>query len=166
MFKARDPINYLEPLGKRKMPGYTGISAFLERCKDGKLEGYEYGPGFESRPVKRRRVMAEQKEKHSKELMERQKEFDPSNNDKIDGDAYKTLIVARLPYEITEPALRREFETFGSVRKVRLIFDNEVFFFFFFFFFFFSSSSSSSFFLLLPPSSLYFFFFLRIFFYC
>ena len=88
--------------------------------------------------LKKKKMVAEQKEKYEKTLSEKKEEYSPGGNEKVVGDAYKTLIVARLPYEITEPALRREFESFGAVRKVKLIFDKEVFgsFLFSFFFFF------------------------------
>jgi U1 small nuclear ribonucleoprotein 70kDa len=125
LFRARPPIEYIEPIVKRKLPQYTGISTFITQCRDSKLEGYEYTPGFESRPTKKRRKVEEKAQKHEDELKEKIPQYDPSHDEKIDGDAYKTLIVSRLPYEITEPALRREFEVYGTVRRVRLIYDLE-----------------------------------------
>ncbi len=125
LFRPRPPIEFQEPLRKRKMPPYTGIGAFLERCKDPKLEGYVYTPGFETRPVKRLRKMEEVKAKHAAELAEKVKEYDPNKDEKIEGDAYKTLVVGRLPYELSEPALRREFEAYGPVNRVRIIYDRE-----------------------------------------
>ena len=35
-------------------------------------------------------------------------------------DAFKTLFVARLPYDVTESRVRREFERFGPVKSVGL----------------------------------------------
>lgn len=43
---------------------------------------------------------------------------DPQNNDRATEDPYKTLFVGRLSYETSESKLRREFETFGPVKKV------------------------------------------------
>ena len=93
LFRARPPIEYIEPLRKRKLPQYSGISAFLSRCEDPKLEGYTYTPGFESRAVKKLRKMEEHKTTHSKELEGKIKEYDPTTDEKIDGDAYKTIFV-------------------------------------------------------------------------
>lgn len=47
---------------------------------------------------------------------------DPSKNppEQMTKDPYKTLFVARLPYDLEEARLRREFERFGPVRTVSL----------------------------------------------
>lgn len=125
LFRARPPIEYIPPIQKRKLPQYTGINAFLERCNDEKLKDYVYTPGFESRPMRKRRKVEEKQQNHEVALKEKVAKYDPNHDEKIDGDAYKTLIVCRLPYEISEPALRREFEVYGTVRRVRLIYDLE-----------------------------------------
>jgi U1 small nuclear ribonucleoprotein len=51
--------------------------------------------------------------------------YDPSSDPNIEGNPYKTLFVARLSYNITEQRLRKEFEEFGSVLKIRII-DNKL----------------------------------------
>lgn len=43
----------------------------------------------------------------------------PNEDPNIRGDAFKTLIVARLSYEATEEDLEREFARFGSIERVR-----------------------------------------------
>lgn len=45
----------------------------------------------------------------------------PSKNpvESMTEDSYKTLFVARLPYDLDEAKLRREFERFGPIRMVR-----------------------------------------------
>jgi len=40
-------------------------------------------------------------------------------------DPYKTLFVGRLNYDTSDHKLKREFETFGPVRKVRVVQDKE-----------------------------------------
>jgi RNA recognition motif-containing protein len=40
------------------------------------------------------------------------------------GDPYKTLIVARLSFDVTEKKLRREFEEFGPIKRIRLVTDS------------------------------------------
>lgn len=37
------------------------------------------------------------------------------------GDSFKTLFVGRISYEATEKKLRREFEEYGPVKRVRLV---------------------------------------------
>lgn len=41
----------------------------------------------------------------------------------VEGDPFKTLFVASLPYTITEEQLRKEFEEFGPIRRVVLVSD-------------------------------------------
>eukprot|EP00494_Astrolonche_serrata_P032891 UN33160 len=62
-------------------------------------------------------------EKHKKILEERIKNWDPHSNKNATGDAYKTLFVARLSYDVTEADLRDEFSRYGDVRDVKLIRD-------------------------------------------
>ena len=44
---------------------------------------------------------------------------EPQNNEYATHDPYKTLFVGRINYETSESKLRREFETYGPIRKVR-----------------------------------------------
>jgi U1 small nuclear ribonucleoprotein 70kDa len=44
----------------------------------------------------------------------------PSEDPNIRGDAFKTLIVARLSYDATEQDLEREFGRFGPIERVCL----------------------------------------------
>eukprot|EP00746_Dinoflagellata_sp_MGD_P140555 gnl/MRDRNA2_/MRDRNA2_73796_c0_seq1.p1 gnl/MRDRNA2_/MRDRNA2_73796_c0~~gnl/MRDRNA2_/MRDRNA2_73796_c0_seq1.p1 ORF type:complete len:158 (-),score=11.87 gnl/MRDRNA2_/MRDRNA2_73796_c0_seq1:113-586(-) len=49
--------------------------------------------------------------------------FDPSSDPNIQGDPFKTLFLARLSYSVTEKKLRRDFEEFGSLSRVRIVTD-------------------------------------------
>ena len=40
------------------------------------------------------------------------------------GDPYKTIVVARLSFDVTEKKLRREFEEFGPIKRIRLVTDS------------------------------------------
>lgn len=44
----------------------------------------------------------------------------PNEDPNIRGDAFKTLIVARLSYEADERDLEREFGRYGPIERVRL----------------------------------------------
>jgi U1 small nuclear ribonucleoprotein len=44
----------------------------------------------------------------------------PQDDQNIRGDAFKTLIVARLSYDATEQDLEREFGRFGPIERVCL----------------------------------------------
>lgn len=41
------------------------------------------------------------------------------NNSVATSDPYKTLFVGRINYDTSESKLRREFEAYGPVKKVR-----------------------------------------------
>lgn len=41
----------------------------------------------------------------------------------VQGDAFKTLFVSRISFETTEKKLRREFEEYGPVKRIRLVHD-------------------------------------------
>ncbi|KAL8497424.1 hypothetical protein ACS0TY_020932 [Phlomoides rotata] len=43
---------------------------------------------------------------------------DPSNDQGVSGDPYKTLFVARLNYDTTESRIKREFEVYGPIKRV------------------------------------------------
>lgn len=48
------------------------------------------------------------------------KTWKPDDDPKIEGDALKTLIVARLSYDTEKRDLEREFGRFGAIERVRL----------------------------------------------
>ena len=37
------------------------------------------------------------------------------------GDPFKTLLVGRISFDATEKKLRREFEEFGPIKRIRLV---------------------------------------------
>ncbi len=56
-------------------------------------------------------------------LAEQVAAYDPTTDPHIDGDAFKTLFVARLAPETTERTLQREFEEYGPIKNIRLVTD-------------------------------------------
>jgi len=60
-------------------------------------------------------------ESHQIVLAERAKNWDPKNNPNATSDAYKTLFVARLSYDIDKADLRDEFERYGPVKQIVLV---------------------------------------------
>lgn len=49
----------------------------------------------------------------------------PQDDEQVVGDPYKTLFVSRIPKEITESELRREFDIYGPLERLRLIKDKD-----------------------------------------
>ena len=58
-------------------------------------------------------------QKHAEEIEEKAKqEYRPLENTKATANAYNTLFVGRLSYDIDELTLKREFSQFGIVKQV------------------------------------------------
>ncbi|GAA5877317.1 hypothetical protein JCM8547_003832 [Rhodosporidiobolus lusitaniae] len=51
--------------------------------------------------------------------------FKPEDDPEICGDPYKTLFVGRLPLDVTEKELLREFEIYGPLERIRLVTDED-----------------------------------------
>ena len=47
----------------------------------------------------------------------------PDTQHWLQGDPFKTLFVARISYDVTEKKLRKEFEEFGPIKRIRLVHD-------------------------------------------
>jgi len=75
----------------------------------------------------------ERKERRHKEKVDAHREDQKKSIEKYDphkdltdaGDPFKTLFVARISYDTTEKKLKREFEVFGSIKRVRMVYDNK-----------------------------------------
>jgi len=78
----------------------------------------------ETNRVKRIKSIAEKIEKKKSENREKLKEWDPKKDEKIQGDAYKTLFVYKLNYETNEKKLKKEFEIYGPVKRIRIVKDS------------------------------------------
>lgn len=49
----------------------------------------------------------------------------PFENEEATEDPYKTLLVAKLSFETDEERLKREFSSYGQIKKVRVIRDKD-----------------------------------------
>lgn len=121
LFRPRPPLEFVAPQQKRKMPPPSGIAAFtshFEKCPPPKR--------ICSETVKQRhvRLRKEKNEKHKEELKVKTDAYEELKK-KHEGDAYKTLFVARIAYDVTEKKLRREFERFGPIKNITMIKDEE-----------------------------------------
>jgi U1 small nuclear ribonucleoprotein len=48
---------------------------------------------------------------------------DPTKNEQATEDAYKTLFIGRLPYDVTEGKLLKEFERYGPIKAIKIVTD-------------------------------------------
>eukprot|EP00457_Paulinella_chromatophora_P011255 gb/GEZN01011385.1/.p1 GENE.gb/GEZN01011385.1/~~gb/GEZN01011385.1/.p1 ORF type:complete len:284 (+),score=40.95 gb/GEZN01011385.1/:32-853(+) len=119
MFAPRPPIPYKAPVELRKMPPPTGCAEFIERAKQFNLPEPVKNPSpaeLREKKLKKRKLNAEKrKDIHIAK-------WDPQKVDEsATKDAYKTLFVARLSYDVSEEDLKDEFEYYGPISKVKIV---------------------------------------------
>lgn len=71
------------------------------------------------------RIVEWKKQESSRVLAENVKQYDPNKDPHIDGDPYKTLFIGSLSRDVTEKKLKREFQEFGAVKRVRIVHDTK-----------------------------------------
>lgn len=126
LFEARPPLEHRVPTEKRKCPPYTGIGQFVSNFAE--PGDPEYAPPVtkgETPDQRRARIHALRMEKGAEKAAEELEKYDPHHDPVVEGDPYKTLFVARISYETTEHKIKREFEAFGPIKRVRLVNNKE-----------------------------------------
>lgn len=140
LFAARPPLRWVEAVDfapeKRKTAPIDGIAAFLPELEKYKATD-EYNP-TESWLQARDRKAREKKAAAEALVVEGPLKCEgpshsggstaadpriadkPNEDPNIRGDAFTTLIVARLSYEADERDLEKEFGRFGPIERVRL----------------------------------------------
>lgn len=125
LFAPREPLPYLPPTRKlpyeRKTHGYEGVADYLQYFEDTKEVPAPIK--VESKEEKRERKRKEKAEKIAYKLEQGIALYDPQSNAEPGSDAYKTLFVSRINYDTSESKLRREFETYGPIKRVTMIHD-------------------------------------------
>ncbi|XP_062200388.1 U1 small nuclear ribonucleoprotein 70 kDa-like [Phragmites australis] len=126
LFEPRPPLEYKPPLEKRKLPAYTGMAQFVSHfAEPGDPEYAPPVPKCETRDEKKARIRMNKLEQGAAMVAEELQKYDPQSDPNATGDPYKTLFVARLNYETPEHRIKREFEAYGPVKRVRLVTDKD-----------------------------------------
>ncbi|CAI0420073.1 unnamed protein product [Linum tenue] len=121
LFEPRPPLDFKPPPEKRKCPPYSGMAQFVSNFAE--PGDPEYAPPVEKAetPAQRRaRIHKLRLEKGAEIAADELKNYDPTNDSNVSGDPYKTLFVARLNYETSESRVKREFESYGPIKRVAL----------------------------------------------
>ncbi|KAK4759195.1 hypothetical protein SAY87_022326 [Trapa incisa] len=124
LFEPRPPLEFKPPPEKRKCPPYSGMAQFVNHFAE--PGDPEYSPPVQEAetPAQRReRIHKLRLEKGTEKAAEELKKYDPNSDTNISGDPYKTLFVAKLSYETSESRLKREFESYGPIKRVRVVHD-------------------------------------------
>lgn len=125
LFAARDPIPYLPPADKlgheKKRVSYGGVAQYLKEFEDPK----DTPPPtrVETKDERKERKRKERSEQIAYKLEQDLALWDPHTTIGNATDPYKTLFVARVNYDSSESKLRREFEVYGPIRKIKVIGD-------------------------------------------
>ncbi|KAH7162366.1 U1 small nuclear ribonucleoprotein of 70kDa MW N terminal-domain-containing protein [Dactylonectria estremocensis] len=125
LFAARPPLRWVEPPDHapqhRKTAPVSGVAAFLPELQKYK-ETDDYKP-TESWLQARDRKTREKKEAVQTLLAEAPNTYKPNEDPNVRGDAFKTLIVARLSYDADERDLEKEFGRIGPIERIRIVTD-------------------------------------------
>jgi U1 small nuclear ribonucleoprotein len=105
------------------MPPYTGIAQFVKYFEDPKTEPPPPPTPVLTKEERRAKKRKERLEQEMEKIREQLKSWDPYSNPKATDDAFKTLFVGRISYKTTEHKLKREFEQYGPIRSVRMVYD-------------------------------------------
>lgn len=127
LFQPRPPVRYLAPqdtapeVRAKKESQIGGLAAFLPQLDEYK-DTDDYEP-TESWLQKRDRLLMEKREQSAAMSKEDFKGYKPEEDSKVKGDAFKTLFVGRLAYDVKESDLEREFGRFGPIERIRIVKD-------------------------------------------
>ncbi|KAK3357133.1 U1 small nuclear ribonucleoprotein of 70kDa MW N terminal-domain-containing protein [Lasiosphaeria hispida] len=125
LFAPRPPLRWVppcdQPAEQRRTANIGGLADFLPALAQYERE-YEYHP-TESWLEHRDRKKLEKKASIEKIIADAPNTYKPDEDPNIRGDAFKTLIVARLDYKADEHDLEREFGRYGPIERIRIITD-------------------------------------------
>ncbi|KAG7026797.1 U1 small nuclear ribonucleoprotein 70 kDa [Cucurbita argyrosperma subsp. argyrosperma] len=149
LFEPRPPLEYKPPPEKRKCPPLTGMAQFVSHFAE--PDDPEYAPPVqegETPSQRRARIhllrIEKGAQKAAEELPKCDNLFNTStpfvkrssmscvlptyfcadlerDDPNVTGDPYKTLFVARLNYETSESRIKREFESYGPIKRVAIM---------------------------------------------
>jgi len=136
LFAPRAPIDYKPPVSKnapfstkRSQLKYTAISKYVSEFEDpSETPAPTLVETLEEQSARRlveRDAAVAAKRDAKVDKGEVKVDFDPANDPKIKGDPYKTLFVSRISYDTSEAQLKKDFEQYGPIKRLRLVYDTE-----------------------------------------
>lgn len=125
LFTPRPPLKHTEPVDcapdNKPKPALTGIAQYASQLSaNDLLEKPEETP--QQRKERLKQIRAQQ---NRDAIVRGMTSWDPTLNLQATEDPYKTVIVARLHYEVTEKDLYEELGKFGPIAKVKMVNDME-----------------------------------------
>lgn len=118
LFAPRPSLRYLAAPDfapeERITAQVSGVAQYMQAFKE---HDVPYHP-TESWLQKRDRLRLEKKQATEKLLTEGAAAFNPAEDPRIRGDAFKTLFISRLSYDTDDKDLEKEFGRFGPIERV------------------------------------------------
>jgi len=131
LFAPRDPIPYLPPPDKlphekKNVHNYVGIGQFVK----GNFEDPKDTPPptrVETRVERLERKKRDKEEQVAYKLEQEIALWDPTAapDDAVTTDPFKTLFVGRINNYTSENKIRREFESYGPIKTIKMVHDKE-----------------------------------------
>lgn len=150
LFAPRDPIPYLPPPDKlphekKNVHNYVGVASFIEGNFEDpadtppptRVETREERLDFFSVSViqslnlsffsyfRLERKRREKEEQVAYKLEQEIALWDPHSSTEGTTDPFRTLFVSRINFYTSESKLRREFETYGPIKQIKMITDTD-----------------------------------------
>ncbi|KAF8602840.1 RNA-binding domain-containing protein [Ceratobasidium sp. AG-I] len=139
LFAPRPPLPFVRSVGKDvekvRAKNVSGVAALLAQVREdnergivgaGASENTDREEGEEERFTYaeeiKRALYREQKQKRKQiEFQQAKETYKPADDPEASGDPYKTLFISRLSKNATEADLRKEFEVYGRIERIRLV---------------------------------------------
>ncbi|GAX20980.1 U1 small nuclear ribonucleoprotein 70kDa [Fistulifera solaris] len=125
-FMPNPPLKPIPPLTKRRKQEWQGMTAYLKHFETTPPPERIVQPTPKSLREERRKKQKEQVENELAPKIEDYRKQQKASGGEFQGmNCYNTLFVGRLAYEVTERKLLREMETFGPVKDIKIVKDQE-----------------------------------------
>jgi len=124
LFAPRDPIPFLPPVDKlpyekKNTHNYAGIAQYVHLFED--PVDTPAALQVETREEKKERRKREKAEQVAYKLEQEIALWDPNSAPNVTEDPFKTLFIARVNYYTSESKLRREFESSGNIKSIKIV---------------------------------------------
>merc|ERR1712241_1152817 len=129
LFAPRDPIPYLIPPDKlphekKNVHNYHGVAAFVANNFEDPADTPP-PTRVETRDERIERKRREKEEQVTYKLEQKIALWDPQSNPEGTTDPFRTLFVSRINFYTSESKLKREFETYGPIKNIKMISDQK-----------------------------------------
>lgn len=124
LFAPRDPIPFLPPVDKlpfekKATHNYYGIAQYVHLFED--PVDTPAALQVETREERKERRKREKAEQVAYKLEQEIALWDPNSVPTATEDPFKTLFIARVNYYTSESKLRREFESYGNIKSIKIV---------------------------------------------